>query len=320
MPRPHLTYFVELASEPLQTLFATPGLREFLARTGAGISMGILDLTPERAAIVRDLEARGVEVTAWLLLDVEQGYWLNADNPEHGRSRYRQTIAWAAAQGLRLHRIGLDIEFPRSDADLLMSKGARALLTLLRRRRPAEQVRRAERDYAALIDEIRGGGRSVESYHFPYILDERGTGSTLLRRTFGLVDIDVDADVFMLYSSYLGRLGARAYFDEAPCIAIGVTGGGVNAGTPEEAARVLSWERFEEDLRAAAAQTANVYVFSLEGCVEQDMLARLEQIDWNRPAPPLSAVENRRARRHRLIARTVLRAEGLLDVVYPARR
>lgn len=312
---PRLTYFVELPSEALTRLFATPDLIDFLVRQRASISMGILDLTAERAEVVRELEGRGVPVTGWLLLDIAHGYWLNADNPEHGRERYRATVAWAERHGLRLDRIGLDIEFPRRDGDLLMKSYTRGLWTLVRRRRGVAQVRDAERAYAELVDEIHRGGRSVESYHFPQMLDERQTGSTLLRRTLGLVDVPVDADVYMLYSSYLGHLGSRAYFADAGHIALGVTGGGVNAGLPEEVRRVLTWERFEADLLAAAAHSGEIYVFSLEGCVAQHFQERLEGFDWSRPAPPLTADEERRMRRRRTIARLVLRAERLVDAV-----
>ena len=317
--RPRLTFFVELGSEPLQALFAIPGVMDFLARNNCGISMGLLDLTVARAAIVRELESRGVPVTAWLLLDVADGYWLNADNPDRGRARYRETMAWAKREGLRLHRIGLDIEFPRSDGDMLMRDGTRALLTLLRRRRTAAQVRAAEASYAELVEEIRAAGRSVESYHFPQLLDERHCNSTLLRRTLGLVDVAVDVDVFMLYSSYLGRLGARAYYSDAARVAVGVTGGGVNADQPEEAARVLSWERLEDDL-LAASHNDEIYVFSLEGSVEHDMLPRLEAIDWTRGAIPLTSAEQRNIRRRRFLARAVLKSEKLLDVIFPSRR
>ena len=71
----------------------------------------------------------------------------------------------------------------------------------------------------------------------------------------------------MLYSSYLGSAGARVYFAEAPCIALGVTGGGVNAANPDAMSRFLTWEGLERDLRAAAVHARDLYVFSLEGCV-----------------------------------------------------
>jgi hypothetical protein len=315
MPRPRLTFFVELASDPLAALFARPEVVEFLVRGGHAVSMGLLDLTPARATIVRRLETAGVPVTGWLLLDVADGYWPNADNHEQTRARYRETAEWAARHELRLQRIGLDIEFPRADGDLLMREPRRGVLTLLRRRRAAAQVEAAEAAYAALVGEIRAGGRRVESYHFPHLLDERLARSTLLRRTLGLVDVPADAEVFMLYASYLGRAGARAYFPDAPCIALGVTGGGVNAGHPDEVRRLLSWERLEDELLAAAAYARDVYVFSLEGCVEQNMLERIAAVDWSRARDSLSPAGHRRGRRRRALFRAVLRAEGMLDLI-----
>jgi hypothetical protein len=319
MTPPHLTFFVELASAPLAALFARPEVMQFLIRGGHAVSMGLLDLTPARATIVRQLEAAGVPVTAWLLLDVADGYWLNADNPDQARARYHETVEWAAREQLRLHRVGLDIEFPHADAELLMRDPRRGLLTLLRRRRTAAQVAAAERAYAALADEIRGAGRSVESYHFPHLLDERLARSTLLRRTLGLVDIPADAEVFMLYSSYLGRGGARAYFADAGCIALGVTGGGVNAGKPEELPRLLSWERLESELLAAAVYSQEISVFSLEGCVEQSMLGRIASLDWSRRHDTFSAAAQRRAQRWRTVLRAVLRTERVIDVILPSR-
>ena len=196
----------------------------------------------------------------------------------------------------------------------------RALWSMLRRRRSREQVREAEGAYAALVAEIRASGRSVETYHFPHLLDERAAGSTLLRRSLGLVDVAADAEVYMLYATYLGRGGARAYFPDAPCIALGVTGGGVNQNEPEARRRWLSWERLEEDLRAAAAATEEVYVFSLEGCVDRGWLPRLAALDWDAAAPELPAAEWRAAQRGRALTRAVLRAEPLFDLLVPARR
>ena len=318
MAPPHLTFFVELPSEPLVKLFERPGVVDFLVRRGCAVAMGLLDLTRDRAAVVRRLEASGVPVTAWLLLDDADGYWLNADNAEHARARYLETMQWAAREALRLHRVGLDIEFPRHDGELLMRHPVRGLLTLLRRRRAAAQVHAAERAYAELVAEIRAGGRSVETYHFPHLLDERAAHSTLLRRTLGLVDVRADTEVLMLYASYLGRAGAHAYFPDAQCIALGVTGGGVNADSAWERQRRLSWERLDEDLRAAAAFTNEVYIFSLEGCVEQHMFERLAAMEWA-AQHVVGRAERRRAPRQRDVFRWFLRAERLVDVIYPSR-
>lgn len=318
--KPNLTFFVEVELEPLEELFGQPEVLSFLAEQGCAVSMGLLDLSPRRGAVVREIESKGIPVTGWLLLDLEDGYWLNADNADRARERWRETAAWAEREGLPLQRIGLDVEFPRSESEGAVRDHRRAFFSMLRRRRPREQVRAAEAAYAELVREIHESGRTVEVYQFPQLLDERAAGSTLLRRSLGLVDVPVDAEVYMLYSTYLGRAGAQVYFADAPCIALGVTGGGVNAKNPEAYPRFLSWERLAEDLRAAAAHTREVYVFSLEGCVERGLLAPIAEIDWDEPAPALPPEEERKARRGRRLAQWLFRAEPLFDLLVPSRR
>lgn len=320
MSLPHVTFFVELASDQLAALFAAPAVGDFLAEGGYGLSMGILDLTAERAAVVRNLESRGVPVTAWLLLEEEDGYWLNADNPGSAATRYRETVDWAQREGLKLHRIGLDIEFPRAMGKEFNRAPRQTLWKAFRHRRSFEEVYQSERAYGALVEEIRAGGRTVESYHFPYLLDERASGRALLRRSLALVDVAVDVEVFMLYASYLGRAAAHAYFPEAPGIALGVTGGGVNADLPEETRRLLTWERLEEDLVAAARHSSRLYVFSLEGCVWRDFLPRFASIDWQGATVDTRSATSTRARRNRRWLQRVLRAEPLADLLLPSKR
>ena len=54
--KPNLTFFVELEIDPLEELFGQPEVLPFLAAQGCAISMGLLDLSPRRAAVVRQLE------------------------------------------------------------------------------------------------------------------------------------------------------------------------------------------------------------------------------------------------------------------------
>jgi hypothetical protein len=282
--------------------------------------MGMLDLTPERAEVVRRLENADVPVTAWLLLDVADGYWFNADNVDRAVARYRETIEWAEREGLRLHRIGLDIEFPRDVMEDFNRDRRKTLWRGFRQRRSAQQVYASERAYAALVEEIHRGIRDVESYHFPQLLDERRSGRSLLRRTLGLVDVPADVEVFMLYASYLGRAAAHAYFREAPAIALGVTGGGVNAGKPEEMRRLLTWERLEEDLVTAARHSHELYVFSLEGCVWSGFLPRFAAIDWQAASRRSDNGADGRARRQRRWLQWALRMEPLADLLLPSTR
>ena len=310
VPVPRLTFFVELPSAELLALFARPGVADFLATQGHALSMGMLDLTPERAALVRSLEARGVAVTAWLLLDPALGYWLTADNAWAAAARYRAVRDWAREHGLRLARVGLDIEPPKKHLDQLLSHPLRSVLVRLLKRRPREAIAQAEALYRSLVGEIHADGRSVESYQFPLLLDERRAQSSLLRRTLGLVEVPADAEVFMLYRSYMGGPFMRSYFAEASAIALGVTGGGVNADKPHLEPRV-TFEQLEADLLAAAQHTRELYVFSLEGCVEQGMLSRLSAMDWQPRAPQPAS----RLHPHRTLARLALRGEALVDRV-----
>jgi hypothetical protein len=316
---PCLTFFVEVPAAVLVELIERPEVLPFLAGQGCAISLGLLDLSPERAGVVRRLEAAGIPVTAWLLLDVQDGYWLNADNTERAYARWRETLAWGEREGLRLHRVGLDIEPPRSAAVTLTVTPVRTLWPLLRRRRSPEQVRSAERAYGSLVEEIRASGRTVETYHFPQLLDERAAGTTLLRRTLGLVEVHADVEVHMLYPSYLGRAGARSYFPEAPAIALGVTGGGVHAEESERLGRFLPVAALAEDLRAAARYAQDVYIFSLEGCVARGQLDAISDIRWDEPAPALPLRDRLRARGVRVALQSLLRAEPLLDLFLPSR-
>ncbi len=314
VPKPHLTFFVELESDALEALFARPGVTDFLVRGGHDVSIGMLDLDRRRARVIRRLEARGVNVTAWLLLDPDDGYWLTADNPELARARYREIKAWAEREKLTLPRIGLDIEAPKAHVDQLLSNPLMGILERLRTRRTRELVAGAEHIYGELVREIRGDKRTVESYQFPLIVDERKARSSLLRRSLGIVNVNVDAEVLMLYQSYFGKAGIRGYFAETSHIALGVTGGGVNADKPEVEPK-LKWPELESDLIAAAQHSRELYVFSLEGCVEQDMLAQIEGLDFTRSPRSPSAKSIEQALRLRRFMQWVCENESLLDRV-----
>jgi hypothetical protein len=137
--------------------------------------------------------------------------------------------------------------------------------------------------YRRLIEQMRADGFTVESYQFPIIVDERRAGSRLLQRTLGLVDLPVDREVLMMYSSFFRPLGPGmlwSYGKRGANIAVGSTGGGVEL--PGEPAP-LNWSELSQDMLLANRLNDQVYVFSLEGCVRQDFLRRLLAFDWTLP-------------------------------------
>jgi hypothetical protein len=284
MARPKLSFACELEPGPLQVLF-TEAVIQRLVALKATLCLGILDLSEERAAIVRRLNNSGVPVVAWLLLPKDQGYWFNAGNASQALDRYEQFRNWSAEHDLSWAGIGLDIEPDIRDLSALGMTRGLAILKMLPRLFYIRQMRQARTAYRALVALIHAGGYPVESYQFALIADERRVGSTVLQRLAGVVDLSVDREIWMLYTSQLRPNGAgilASYAPEAQAIGLGVTGGGVvETGLANPAP--LSWEEFDRDLRLAWLWCDDLFIFSLEGCVEQGFLDRLQTFDWDRP-------------------------------------
>ncbi|MGC9394987.1 MAG: hypothetical protein ACP5J4_09030 [Anaerolineae bacterium] len=306
-----MTFFCELDSANVQALFSDPQIVEELRALGAGVSLGLRDLSPERAEIVRYLNAAGIPVVAWLLLPEVQGYWFNLDNAPEAIAFYADFRAWTAAHGLQWNGVGFDIEPDMRELKKLLGGDRRALLTLLRRFMDAERLRRAQRDYAGLIAQIRADGYRVDEYAIPFVIDERRTGSQLVQRLLGLVDLNVDREVLMLYSSFMRPFGHGLLWSYAPAassVGVGSTGGGVTIAGVDQIPP-LTWDEFARDLRLAHAWSDDIHIFSLEGVVRQGYLSRLLAFDWDAPVtPPLR--EFRQVERARKALRAVLWASA----------
>lgn len=314
--RVQITLFTELKAPALVELLRLDPVRDLWRSGRFRVAMAMLDLTPERAHAIHELEAQGVPVTAWLLLSEADGYWLNADNADKALGRFGEIAVYADRHGLRLSGIGLDIEPPRNDLDELVHEGLPALVRLIRRRRTRDTISAAESALTELCDAIRSTGRRVESYCLPPIVDEARVGSALLRRVLGILDPPADDRVPMAYSTYLGTPLALSFMRGSRAVALGVTGGGVFA--EQDGPRVLDWEKVRRQLDWAASTGAeDLYVFSLEGCVEQGMLEPLTA--WEPGSPPQTlralALAGDLAR---LLFRTLLSGEGVLDRLQPA--
>jgi hypothetical protein len=283
MSHPRLTFFCELGPAPLKALFSLPDI-VILADIGATVSLGILDFSPERAEVVSRLNQAGVPVVAWLLLPKDQGYWFNVDNASEAQIRYQEFQKWTRENGLTWAGIGLDIEPDIRELEKLAKEKLRLVPFYLQRtfkRRRLEQARKLYRD---LLKTIRSDSYRVDGYQLPLIVDERISKSTLLQKMIGLVDIPVDREVLMLYSSFLRPYGPGviwSYGSNAEAIAVGSTGIGQDFNILNH--RYLSWEEFARDLRLAWVFTDDIYIYSLEGCLEHGYLSRLKNFEWDQP-------------------------------------
>ncbi len=126
MPFPNLTFFCELDPDPLNELISNSLIAD-LKGLNARVSLGLRDLSPERAQVVRRFNQMGVPVIAWILLPEQEGYWLNLRNSTQANQRYAEFREWATAQGLRWVGVGLDIEPDLRDISNLSKRNWRVL-------------------------------------------------------------------------------------------------------------------------------------------------------------------------------------------------
>ena len=255
-----------------------------LVKMKASISLGIIDLSAERAEVVRRLNKAGLPVIAWLLLEKDQGYWFNLDNARLAFTRYRDFKLWTDRFKLHWARIGVDIEPDIQELVRLTQKNWAGIPRIIARIFDHRRLCQGRREYLELVERIHSDGYLVDGYQFPVIADERKAGSSILQRAAGLVDIPVDREVWMLYSSFRRSLGAglvASYSPEAQSIAVGSTGGGVDIGSGELA--LLTWEELSRDLRLGWHWCDDLHIFSLEGCVRQNFITRLASFEWDYP-------------------------------------
>jgi len=276
-----LCFFCELEAGALAELFADGTVIRDLLALRAGVSLGLVDLSPERAAVVVKLQQVGVPLIAWLLLDQADGYFAHAGNAAAVSARYEAFRRWSAEHGLRWEGVGLDLEPARHELELYDRSPWRGLLRWIRNAFDESRLGDSESAYAGLADRIRAHGLRLEVYRFPLMLDERRAGSRLLRRGAGVADVAADREVLLVYSTLSVPRGPAllcSYAREARAIAVGSTGGGIDH------APKLTEAAFRRDLGIAAAAAEDVYVFSLEGCVRRGMLTGLARDGV--PGPP----------------------------------
>ncbi len=243
--------------------------------------MGLIDRSPSRARVIRQLTGHGVPVGGWLLLPKHHGYFATHDNFKLVETLVTDTLEWASLEQLPLEALGLDFEPELAQLEALMATPLPTLARWSWRARDSTRWRSAHAAYSRIIRRVRDTGARIETYQFPLVMADRAVGGSLWQRIAGGLDLSSDREVAMCYSSLLGVAGPGLIERLAPsCSAIGVgsTGGGVD-DFPK-----LRWAELERDLLLASARCSDVSIFSLEGCLTHGFLERLHDFDWSRPA------------------------------------
>jgi hypothetical protein len=244
--------------------------------------MGILDLTPERAEIIRRLNENEITVIAWLLLPKEEGYWFHAGNWERASERYDEVINWAKENQVIFNGIGIDIEIDYQDAALFKNNKLKLLKKVVGSLYNKQDYEYSKNRYNKLIERIRTDGYLVESYYVPFVKDETEKGRTALQQATGIMDLTTDKDIPMLYTSFIGNpyglLKLGAIDKNLKYVAIGSTGGGIDPSLPS-----MTWEDLSYDLRLVSKTVDEVHIFCLEASVEKGFIPKLINFDFDSP-------------------------------------
>jgi hypothetical protein len=297
-----------------QSLFADPTVVSDLQALHANLAVAVPDLSPQRAELVRSLNAAGIPLIAWIELPGADGPYLNASDAPEAGTYIAAFERWTAQNDLHWAGVGLDIEPNFTELARLRGHPGRIAALVLSRYFDYARVYRARKASARIIRQLQHDGYLVQTYQLPFIVAERNVHVTLLERLLGIVDVRGDQEALMVYSSLARGGGTGMIFRLGPnaqAIVIGVTEANPKAGA---AGIPLNWAEFSRDLIVASHFTQTVGVYNLEGSVQQDFLARLKTMDWSQSALVPASSMQRANRISRAIA-TALVVVSLLPVL-----
>jgi hypothetical protein len=289
--RPRLIFATELDGTAVLAALRARGVLDFLATQGHVVVLDLTQLDDTRVAAARLLNQRGVGVIAGLSLSPEEGFGFNLQNYPLAQACYQSFSAWAREHDLRFEAVGLSIEPPLEDVAPDQRRGPRALLRRVWLARENVLYPAAQAAYNELSVTIHLDGYEVHTYQMPVIADDRRAGTTLIQRALDIIDLPSDLDVLMCSSSVpidlfgydLGGALIASYGSNADAIGVGSIGEG-DPATDRHAP--LPWAALRRDLLLAAQHTDTIYIYSLEDCVERDLLSRIAELDWESPAHP----------------------------------
>jgi hypothetical protein len=269
-----ISFFNELKSPELVQLFKDSTLIPNLQAIHGEIRMGTLDLTSERAGIVKKLNEAGIPVVAWVVLTEEDGYFSNSINADLSKKRYQEIKNWANQNQLKFKAIGFDFEIDMNDLKLAKLNPLKLVYKMFTRLYDDDNnLKLAKLKYDTLMAQVKADGYAVEGYYMPYINDEVANGTSSIQKMARFIRYETGNDIPMLYSSLNGNgdgmlklYGADIHLYAA---GLGSTGGGIDTSG------LLTYERLVHDMNVAFKTVKEVHIFSLEGAVKSGMLSKL---------------------------------------------
>ncbi len=280
--KPKISFFNEQEGKALKNLFADSSLILNLKKLNAEIRMGLLDLSPERAEVLKSLNKANIPVVAWLLLPKEKGYWFHSGNSKDAFERYYEVTNWAKKNGIKFSGIGIDLELDMNDLELYKTNKFKLFGKLIGRLYAKDEFLASKKQYEKLIATMKKDGFRVESYYIPVIKYETAKGRTAIQQVSRFMDLQTDKDIPMLYTSLMGNpygtLKLLAIDDNLKSVALGSTGGGFDPSLNS-----MKWDDLAYDLRLASKTANELHIFCLEAAVEKGFIPRLIDFDYGVP-------------------------------------
>lgn len=275
------------------------------------------------ASLTREAVSVGVEVMAWPLLPMTDGYWISEDNVEATERAIDSLLRWRARPaGAAFDGVSFDLEPHYVHSEALRRSAARAstrFFALLSNHVNPAAHGRARDDLCRVVDRVRAAGLHTHAVTYPVVLDQP-EGCHALEDALGIVvtGIEWDEVSFMVYQTVLAQLtgiwfgpglvhsyatdavrrhGPRAGLDLG---VVGDFGVGLDAGRRYPNAQTLAADA--ASARAAGVSCDRLRVYGLKGIAQQADAAAW--LDWPEAEAPQS--EDDRAARGLRNAITVL--------------
>ncbi|MGB0525578.1 MAG: hypothetical protein ACPGJS_21555, partial [Flammeovirgaceae bacterium] len=269
----------------LEGIFSDTTMLQHLKELDAQVCMLMIDFSPMRAKVIEVLNAWEIPVKAQLLLPKRANYRLTIKNATEAKQRYTELKSWASNNKLKFEGMALAIEPLLEDIRQLQEGRVSLALKAYKRLNEKEVLNNAKRKYQNLIKQMQSDGYTVDALVYPFSLDAQKEKSEAFQQLTGLIYLEVDRVVPLFYSNYFkGKEGPSfiiSYGNEERLEAIGLgsTGGelpieGIHTPHP------LNWAYLVRDMNLAAQYADNLYIYSLEGCIQRGFLKKFALLDW----------------------------------------
>lgn len=283
--QPKISFISHAQNHELEKIYADTAALQQLKNLNATVYMGILDFSPIRTQAVQVLNAWGIPVKAQLLLDRKNDYRLTIKNASYAKKRYEEFLTWVAKDSLKFDGMGLAIEPLLEDIQELNDGKVGLAIKAYKRLNESELLEQAQITYQNLITQMQSDGYRVDAFVYPLILDAKKVNSKAFQQLTGLIELNVDKEIPLFFTNYLDEQEGHRFMisygkdNKMDAIALGSTGGELSikdipVPTP------LNWAFLERDMYVATQYTNDLYIFSLDGCLEKAYLKNFELLRW----------------------------------------